>query len=256
VTVYTAALPKGGSTKTTTAAELAHYLTQQGRRVLAIDLDQQGNLTTRLGITQDTEIGAATADVLMGEADADEAAVPAPTAPGVSVLVGTHDLSAVEATPPPDLVTSLRDHLPTVREHYDDVVIDTPPSLTGLTLAGLAAADVVIAPVSAAVESYDQVGRLAGVIAHTLEKRVRPGLRIHWIVPTRYDARRTLDREVLEMLTTTYPGQVTSPIREAVAVRDSYTAGQTISVYRPTSAVAQDYRTALASIYQTKKATR
>jgi len=136
------------------------------------------------------------------------------------------------------------------------VVIDTPPSLTGLTLAGLAAADVVIAPVSAAVESYDQVGRLAGVIAHTLEKRVRPGLRIHWIVPTRYDARRTLDREVLEMLTATYPGQVTSPIREAVAVRDSYTAGQTISVYRPTSAVAQDYRTALASIYQTTKATR
>lgn len=251
VTTYTIALPKGGSTKTTTAAELAYRLAQHGRRVLAIDLDQQANLTTRLGVTGDTELTAAAADVLRGDATATAAAITAPTAPGVHVLVGTHDLAAVETTPPPDLVTSLRDHLPTVRGTYDDVVIDTPPSLTGLTLAGLAAADVVLAPVSVSVEAYDQLARLAAVITHTLDKRVRPGLHINWIIPTRFDSRRTLDREVVDMLTSTYPGRVTPPIREAVAVRDAYTLGQTISAYQPHCTAALDYALTLDAIRPT-----
>jgi chromosome partitioning protein len=247
MTVYTVALSKGGSTKTITASELAYCLVQRGRSVLAIDLDPQGNFTTRCGITPETEIAGTAADVLNAKATAEEAAVPSPTMPGVDVLVGTHDLAMVEADPPPDLVTSLRDHLPTSRR-WADVVIDTPPSLTGLTLAGLAAADVVIAPLAVSVEAYDQLARLESVIAHKLALRVRPGLRLHWIVPTRCDPRRTLDREVLELLHERYPGLVTSPVREAVSVRDAYTAGHTVSSWRPQSGVAQDYRTALSAI--------
>jgi chromosome partitioning protein len=132
MTVYTVALSKGGSTKTTTAAEIAAALAAAGRRVLAIDLDQQGNLTTRLGLTEDSEVPAVAAEVLTGEATAAEAAVPSPTVPGVHVLAGTHDLADMDTHQVPDLVTALRDHLPTVAERFDDVVIDTPPALSGL----------------------------------------------------------------------------------------------------------------------------
>lgn len=246
--IYTAALPKGGSTKTTTAAELAYQLGQAGRRVLAIDLDQQGNLTTRLGLTADTRVPAVAADVLTGDASAAQAAALAPTAPGVMALAGTHDLTGVEASPPPDLVTSLRDHLPTLNGVYDAVVIDTPPSLSGLALCGLAAAETVIVPVTTAIESYDQLNRLGDVIAARLAKRVRPGLGIDWVVPARYDRRRRLDREVVEVLGEKYPGRVTPPVAEAVAVRDAYTAGMTISAYRPGSPAAAGYRAVIETI--------
>jgi chromosome partitioning protein len=241
MTVYTVALPKGGSTKTTTAAELAVLLARRGRRVLAIDLDQQGNLTTRMGVTPDTEVAAVAADVITGDAPADEAAIDAPTAEGVEVLPGTHDLATVEAQPPPDLVTSLRDHLPAVHGRWDDIVIDTPPSLSGLTLAGLAAADEVVVPLTCATECLDQLARLEGIIATQLARRVRPGLTVRWVVPTRYDARRILDREVVDLLTEKYNGRVTPPVREAVAVRDAYSASMTVSVFHPGSTAALDY---------------
>lgn len=253
--VYTVALGKGGAGKTTTSAELAYHLTvRQGRRVLAVDLDQQRNLSTRLGVTPDTELAVAgdrvlvAADVVMGECGPADAAIEAPSLPGVHVLVGSHDLTQVEASPPPDLVTSLRDVLPTVVNRYDDVVIDTPPSLGGLTLAGLAAADVVVVPVAMEGEAFDQVGRLEQVITHTLARRVRPGLRIGWIVPTRYDGRQRLPREMVELLTEQYPDRVTTPVREATVVRDAYLAGQTVSSYRPHSNPAADYAAACDAI--------
>lgn len=83
------------------------------------------------------------------------------------------------------------------------------------------------------VEAYDQLARLTEVIEHRLARRVRPGLALRWIVPTRYEARRGLDREVVELLNENHPDLVTSPVREAVAVRDAYTAGMPVSVYDP-----------------------
>lgn len=249
MTIYTVALSKGGSTKTTTAAEVAVALAARGRRVLAIDLDQQGNLTTRLGITEDTEVAAVSAEVLTADATALEAATPAPSVPGVDVLVGTHDLEEIDRQP--EVITSLRDYLPSLGDRWDDVVIDTPPALGLLTLAALAAADVVIAPVACETEAYDQLPRLQSVIENRIAKRLHPGQKIHWIIPTRHDARRLLDREIVESMHNEYPGQVTAPVREAVAVRDAYTAGMPVSVYAPGSPIGEDYATALQDIIKT-----
>ncbi len=248
MTTYAVALSKGGSTKTTTAAEIVVALAGKGRKVLAIDLDQQGNLSTRLGVARDAEVAGVTADVLTGESSAGEAAISAPSVPGAFVLAGTHDLAKIDTQSVPDLVTALRDHLAATDHLWDDVVIDTPPSLTGLTLAGLAAADVVVAAVACEVEAYDQLGRLIDVIEHRLSRRVRPGLALQWIVPTRYDGRRGLDRELVELLNEKHPRMVTSPIREAVAVRDAYTAGMPVSIFDPRSKIAADYAAALAPI--------
>lgn len=245
MTVYTVALSKGGSTKTTTAAELVAALAGRGSRVLAIDLDQQGNLTTRLGVTGATAINAVAADVLTGEASAAEAAVPAPSVPGAFVLCGTHDLTDVETQP--EIVTALRDYLPQLAGEWDDIVIDTPPALGLVTLAALGAADVVVAAVACETEAYDQLDRLVKVVEKRIA-RMRPGQQVHWIVPTRYDGRRSLDREVVNVLSTDYPGRVTTPIREAVSARDAYTAGKPVSSYAPKSAIAADYAAAMAMV--------
>lgn len=245
MTVYAVALSKGGSTKTTTAAELVAALAGRGRRVLTIDLDQQGNLTTRMGVGDDTEVGAVAADVLTGDAEAVEAAVAAPSVPGAEVLVGTHDLAGLDQRP--EVITSLRDYLPGL-EGWDDVVIDTPPALGLVTLAALAAADTVVAAMACETEAYDQLGRLGEVIAARIAPRMNPGLRVDWIVPTRYDSRRLLDQEVVATVREEYPGRVTPPVREAVAARDAYTAGAPVSIYAPGSPVAADYEAAINHI--------
>lgn len=120
-----------------------------------------------------------------------------------------------------------------------------------LTLAALAAADVVIAAVACETEAYDQLSRLVDVIDSRIAMRLRPGQQVHWIVPTRHDGRRLLDREVVEELEKVHPGKVTTPIREAVAAKDAYTAGMPVSVYMPDSGIADDYAAAMAQIITT-----
>jgi len=251
--VYTIALPKGGGGKTAAAAELVWALVQAGLRVLAIDLDQQGNLSARMGITPDTELAGTTAEVIDASVEISDAAEPAPSLPGAHILVGAHDLTALEQAPPADLVTSLRDMLPAVADRWDAVVIDTPPNVGGLTLAGLAAADHVVAPVQAATEAYDQVERLEATIAERIARRVRPGQRVAAFIPTMVDRRRLLDREVLTALEERFGDRVTPPIRQGVAVRDAYTAGMTVSAYDPRSAVAQDFRAAMDHLLTTTR---
>lgn len=242
---YVVALPKGGSTKTTTAAELVAALARDEQRVLAIDLDQQGNLSTRLGITPSIEVEAVAADVLTGAAPA-TAATPSPAVPGAWVLPGTHDLAGLEQRP--EIISSLRDHLPRLADTFDAVVIDTPPASSLSTLAALAAADTTVAAVACTTEALDQLQPLADVITHRIAPLLNPGAGIDWIVPTRCDQRRLLDREVLEELETRWPGKVTHPVREAVAVRDSYTAALPISLYAPTAPVSLDYSQAMTQI--------
>lgn len=251
--VYTVALPKGGSTKSTTATEIAVYLARQGSRVLAVDLDQQGNLSTRLGITPDTPLAGTTAGVLDSSVSLTDAAEPAPSVAGVDVLVGGDDLAATEEQPPADLVTSLRDMLPGAADRWDDVVIDTPPDVHQITLTGLAAADHVVVSMTGTTEAYDQIDRLEAVIAGRLRPRVRPGLRIDSIIPTSIDLRRRIDREVLAQVRERFGDLVTPHVRQAVAVRDAYTAGLPVSLYDPDSEVAADYTAAIDHLMATTK---
>lgn len=247
MTIYTVAISKGGSGKTATAAELVAQLAAAGRRVLAIDLDQQGNFGRRLGLAGRTEGGGTAAEVLLGLKTIDEAAVPSPSVDGADVIVGTHRLASLEGEA--ESVSVLRAKLPEATR-WDDVVLDTPPSLGVLTRAALNAADVVIAAVEAATEAYDELSRLTDVIA-TKVNLLHPGQRVHWIVPTRVDSRRSIDREVVELLESEWPGQVTGPVRQAVAVKDSYTSGQPVSRYDPKAAVSNDYKVAIDQIITT-----
>ena len=251
MTTYTVSLLKGGSTKTTTAAEIVAHLAAQGRRVLAIDLDQQANLTTRMGLTRDSEIEAAAYDVVSGATSPARAATPSPALAGVHVLVGTHDLAYLDQRP--EVITSLRLLSGELAEQFDDVVIDTPPALGVATMAGLAAADVIVAAVACETEAFDQIPRLSQVIEHRIRaSRINPDAGLDWIVPTRFHPRRLLDQELLGSMQNAYPGRITPPVREAVAARDAYTAGLPVSTYSPGSKIAADYRAVMEHI--TRKA--
>ncbi|MBU2698864.1 MULTISPECIES: ParA family protein [Pimelobacter] len=247
MTIYSFVSPKGGVGKTTSAAEAVLVLTSAGRKVLAIDFEPQGNFAARLGITLDTLVESVTDDVLRGNATLTEAAVPAPAVTGADVVIGTRDLAAWDADP--ETVHLLADELARLGDAYDDVVIDTPPSLHNLVRAALVAADVVVALVQCATEAFEAVADdLVPFVEQRVAARLRPGQRVHWFVPTMAFLQTSSTKDVLEMLEVDYPGRVTVPIRHTTDVKDGYTSGLPVGLYRPNSTAAQDYAVALATV--------
>lgn len=236
MTVYVFSLPKGGTGKSSTAAELALRLAARGRRTLAMDLDQQGNYSKRLGILESTPVEVTAADVLAGRADPTPENLPNPRE-NVWVAVGASDLTDLESAGIADLVVALAH---TDMSAWDDVVIDTSPSAGVLMQAGLVPADVIIAPVQCAVEAWEQLTRLEKILELKL-RRIKPGAAVRWIIPTLYDKRRRLDNEVVASLREHHGAKVTrATIRETVLVKDSYNSHQPVSEYDPTAEVTSD----------------
>lgn len=228
--IYTVANGKGGVGKSSTAAEMVAHLARQGRAVIALDADRNGNLTRRCGIDRDAEVEAVAADVLTGQASAEQAAVASPTIPGARVIAGTHDLNAVRGQ-----VETIAARMREVGGGGVDVVIDTRPSLDLLTEAALRAADVIIGSVTCDLEALEQMEELDAFLA-------RRGRALDWIVPVRFNSRTLLDAETIEALGEQWPGRVTDPIPEAVAVRDAYVSRMTVSAYRPWHRASRTYR--------------
>lgn len=246
--ITTVATGKGGPGKTITGRECIAELSRRGVKTLVIDLDQQGNMTKALGFEPETvvELEGTAAEVLAGEGGvtAQAAAVPVDGLPGVSLLPAYDDLRTLSDLAP----TRIRDLAREWGSDWQHIVIDTPPAMDGLSLAALVAATRIVSPVLATEFALDGLDRLAGIIRDQINPILAPTARIDWVVPNQIDVRRAVDREVLELLEEEYPGRVTNPIRKAVAVEYSVTARQPVTVYAPKSAVAEDYRAAVARI--------
>ncbi|GAB47892.1 ParA family protein [Mobilicoccus pelagius] len=242
MTIYTVASGKGGVGKSVTAAELVAALARAGRPVIAVDADRNGNLTRRCGLGREAEVAAVAADVLMGESSAEEAAVPSPSVPGVRIIAGTHDLNAVTGD-----VATIADRFRSMALDGSDVVIDTRPALDLLSEAALAAADVVVGAATCDLEALEQMEELDAFLGRRLNRHV------DWIVPTRYSSRTLLDAETVDALNEQWPGKVTDPIPEAVAVKDAYVAGQPVSLFRPWAKAARTYKRVTARITRTTK---
>ncbi|REF24631.1 ParA family protein [Calidifontibacter indicus] len=252
MTIYTVAGGKGGVGKSSVAGELLAGLARAGRKPIGLDLDQQGNFTSWAGVVDETTIYGHTAELLEGEATLQDAATDSPTIPGTSIIVGTHKLSDLTVQDVPDLATGLRDYLRGGTEPWSDVVIDTPPSLAGVTITALVAADIVIAPVSMEREALEQLNRLEEVLRTKVGRRMRPGARIDWVVPTRFRTGGVMAREILEELQQTYGDRLTTPIREDVKVREAYRSprrpGRPVTIHAPTTRASQDYIEAIGTI--------
>lgn len=252
--VYVVTNTKGGVGKTVTAAEMTLALARGGRRVLAVDLDPQGHLSTRLGLPPEEATATAAAmvehdahGVIMRRSRATEAAIAAPQIPGAEVLVGTRVLSDINWNP--RITLNIQAEIPKLLQDWDDVVVDTPGNFGVISMGALAAADVIVACTVPAGESYDELAGLFSIVRTEIAGGVRPGQDVHWIVPCMVNPQVRSHQEILDSLRRQFPGKVTPPVRRGDApVMDSYYAHQPVGLAARRSKPAQDYVAALTPV--------
>ena len=186
---------KGGVGKTTTAVNLGASLAVAEQRVLLVDLDPQGNASTGVGCTPG-EAKDGSYEVLLREVKAGDV-VTKTTMPHLDVLSSSQDLVAIERElyEANDSTTRLIDALKPVRDNYDFIVIDCPPSLGMLTINALTAADLVIVPLQCEYYALEGLSQLVGTVER-VKASLNPKLQIHGVLLTMFDSRNNLANEV------------------------------------------------------------
>ncbi len=187
---------KGGVAKTTTCINLGASLVATKRKVLVVDLDPQGNATVGSGVDKD-ELQVSSYDVLLGKTPATEAIVHA-DASSYDVLPTNGDLTAAEVELMNMMVAReqrLTKALEPIRENYDFILIDCPPSLNMLTLNALVAADSVMIPMQCEYYALEGLSALLDTIEQ-IQGSVNPSLEIEGLLRTMYDPRNNLSTDV------------------------------------------------------------
>ncbi len=232
---------KGGVGKTTTAVNFGASLAAAEKTVLVVDLDPQSNATSGLGLNP-ADLAAGSYEVLIGAVPA-EKAIAASALDFLDVLPATRDLAGAEV----ELVDAdrrearLRDALEPVRDRYDYVVIDCPPSLGLLTLNALCAADAVIVPLQCEYYALEGLSRLLETIA-ILRERLNPALEVDGILLTMYDARNNLSDQVAREVRQNYDGRVfETVIPRNVRLSESPSFGKPALLYDVKSKGTQRY---------------
>ena len=232
---------KGGVGKTTTAVNLGACLAEAGSRVLLVDLDPQGNATTGCGIDRAT-VKAGTYELLGGTGGAES--ILATDVQGLDVLPSTIDLAGAEV----ELVsafareTKLRQGIATVRDEYDFVLIDSPPSLGLLTVNALAACDEVIVPIQCEYYALEGLGQLMRTL-DLVRDGLNPSLRVGGVVLTMFDARTKLAEQVVAEVRKHFGDAVfRSIIPRSVRLSEAPGFGKPIIRYDPGSRASTAYR--------------
>jgi chromosome partitioning protein len=233
---------KGGVGKTTTAVSLAAALAEAGARVLLVDLDPQGNATTGLGL-RGREGPSSTYGVLVEGVDAED--VTEPTAVrGLHCLPSSLDLAGaeIELVPAFSRELRLRKALGPVRDRYDLMIVDCPPTLGLLTVNALVAADLVLLPIQCEYYALEGVGQLTRSI-EMVRSSLNPALAVGGVVLTMYDGRTRLAEQVVDEVRSHFgPGVFRTVIPRTVRLSEAPGFGQPITVFDPSSRGARAYR--------------
>ncbi len=230
---------KGGVAKTTTTLNLAAAFAEEGHRVLCIDMDPQGNLTMSQGIDPDT-LEVSMFDVLVHDMSIREVI----RRREVDVACSSIDLAGAEIAMSMKIgrERSLDKALREVREDYDFICIDTPPSLGLLTINALTAADKVIVPVQCEYLSMRGLIQLQNTLS-MIRENLNPDVDIAGILPTMVDSRTLHAKEAIEILEENFGDRVFGArIRKTIRFAEAPVKGMSVLKYDPTGTAADAYR--------------
>jgi chromosome partitioning protein len=241
---------KGGVAKTTTTLNLGVAFQEMGHRVLAVDMDPQGNLTMSLGLDPDS-VRPSMYDVLVSGVNIEEALLRRE----LDVVVSSIDLAAAEIALS-SLIgreRALSKALLQVADRYEYIVIDTPPSLGLLTINALTAADAVIVPVQCEYLSLRGLAQLEKTL-ELVRDNLNPRVHIAGIVPTMYDSRTIHGREAVEVLRQHFGDLVfQTAIRKTIKFAEAPVKGESVLKYAPDSQAANAYRQLAREVLSGKK---
>ena len=233
---------KGGVGKTTTSINLASCLAEAGKNVLLVDIDPQGNSTSGVGIDKNN-LENTIYDMIIGECEVEDCLIQTDI-DRLMLLPSNVNLSGAEI----DLIGIddreyiLKKNIDKIKERYEFIIIDCPPSLSMLTVNALTAADTVLVPIQCEYYALEGLSQLIHTI-NLVKKRLNPSLEIEGVVFTMYDARTNLSLEVVENVKDNLKQNIYKTIiPRNVRLAEAPSHGIPINIYDSKSAGAESYR--------------
>ena len=232
---------KGGVGKTTTSINLSAALAEKGKKVLVVDTDPQGNTTSGFGIEKN-ELDDTIYELLLGECSVQDCIIK-DVVPGVSIIPANVNLAAVEV----ELINIdkrefiLKKEIDWVRDDYDYIMIDCPPSLSMLTVNAMTTADTVLVPIQCEYYALEGLSQLIHTV-NLVKERLNPDLDMEGVVFTMYDSRTNLSMQVVENVKSVLQQKIFDTlIPRNVRLAEAPSYGMPICKYDPKSAGAEAY---------------
>ena len=233
---------KGGVGKTTTSINLAASIAEMGKRVLAIDLDPQGNMTSGLGVDKN-EVENTVYELMLDECSINES-IQDTVVKGLRLIPSNVNLAGaeIELLGINDKEYILKTAVDYIRDDYDFIVIDCPPSLNMLTVNAMTTADTVLVPIQCEYYALEGLSQLIHTI-NLVQERLNPNLQMEGVVFTMYDARTNLSLQVVENVKENLNQNIYKTIiPRNVRLAEAPSYGQPITIYDPRSSGAESYR--------------
>ena len=233
---------KGGVGKTTTSTNLSACLAELNKKVLLIDIDPQGNATSGVGVDKN-QLDNTVYEMIIGECELEDCILK-DVIDNLDILPSNVNLSGAEI----DLIGVeereyiLKKKIDEVKEHYDFIIIDCPPSLNMLTVNAMTTADSVLVPIQCEYYALEGLSQLIHTI-NLVKERLNPGLEIEGVVFTMYDARTNLSLQVVENVKSNLKQNVYKTIiPRNIKLAEAPSHGMPINLYDTKSAGAESYR--------------